>query len=193
MEASDYWEENTVAKKLGPLGLLPVNQKGVPAQARAKLEILERIDLTSEKRSLVHHIPSLSLFIDVLERELKRFLSLPVLVSEPDYNFVPSLLVDELWHNLILNTRKYRSMCDDVYGAYLDHNPNPEGYAKELAHTSGEIAEYTRATLTKYYGSLVRTIWGTDVMRPCVPDIVPEPPPPPPPPPEPPPPPPPPE
>ena len=34
--------------------------------------------------------------------------------------------------------------------------------------TSGEIAEYTRTTLTKYYRSLVRTIWGTDIMRPIL-------------------------
>ena len=66
---------------------------------------------------------------------------------------------------------------NSVYGAYLDHNPNPEGYAKELARTAGEIAEYTRSMLIKYYGSLVHTIWGTDVMRPCLVDNVPPPPP----------------
>jgi hypothetical protein len=103
-------------------------------------------------------------------------LSLPVLVPDPDHGFTPSLLVDELWHGLILNTPKYRAVCNEVYGAYLDHNPNPEGYAKELARTAGEIAEYTRSMLIKYYGSLVHTIWGTDVMRPCLVDNVPPPP-----------------
>lgn len=158
--------------ELGPLGLLPQHCEAVPADMLRKLQVLAELDLTPEKWSLVRHQPEQRLLIDVIERELKRFLSLPTLVPEPDYPLAPPLLVDELWHELIINTPKYRSLCGAVYGMYLDHTPNPNGQARELARTAGEIAEYTRSLIARYYGGLVQVIWATDIMRPCQPDVV---------------------
>lgn len=158
--------------ELAPLGLLPRHCETLPADMLKKLQVLAGLDLTPEKWSLLRHQPEQRLLIDVIERELKRFLSLPALMPEPDYPLAPPLLVDELWHELIINTPKYRSLCDAVYGTYLDHTPNPNGQARELARTAGEIAEYTRSLIARYYGGLVQAIWATDIMRPCQPDVV---------------------
>lgn len=160
------------SKKLGPLGLMTQHCEALPDDTLKKLQVLVELDLTPEKWSLLRHQPEQRLMIDVIERELKRFLSLPVLVPEPDYSLAPPVPVDELWHELIINTPKYRSLCDAVYGAYLDHTPNPQGYARELARTAGEIAEYTRSLIARYYGGLVQSVWVTDIMRPCQPDVV---------------------
>ncbi len=164
--------------ELGPLGLLPEKNRDLDAQVVDALRALDEVDLTREKRSLVLHHPDQALLIHVLERELKRFLSLAVLVPEPRYEFAPALWVDELWHELIINTPKYRSLCDRVFGGYLDHEPNPLGYEKELVRTAGEVAQYTRDTLVEHYGGLVGSIWATDIMRPCCFDVIPPPPPP---------------
>jgi hypothetical protein len=166
------YEAMNAQKELGPLGLLRPHCETLPSDTLKKLQVLAELDLTPEKWSLFRHQPEQYLLIDVIERELKRFLSLPVLIPEPDYSLAPPLLVDELWHELIINTPKYRSMCDALYGAYLDHSPNPHGHAKELARTAGEIAEYTRSLIAKHYGGLVQAIWATDIMRPCQPDVV---------------------
>ena len=160
------------SRTLGPLGLLSQHAEAVPDDTSRKLRVLADLDLTPEKWSLLRHQPEQRLMIDVIERELKRFLSLPILVPKPDYSLAPPVLIDELWHELILNTPKYRTMCDAVYGTYLDHTPNPQGYARELARTAGEIAEYTRLLIGKHYGGLVQSIWATDIMRPCQPDVV---------------------
>jgi hypothetical protein len=159
-------------RTLGPLGLLSHHREAMSADVVGKLTLLEDLNLEPEKWQLYRHMPEQFLYIDVIEREFKRFLSIPLLVPQPDYALAPPLLVDELWHITILNTPKYRKLCDALYGSYLDHTPNPQGYGKELAITAGEIADYTRRTVTGYYGSLVQTIWGTDVMRPCQPDVV---------------------
>lgn len=156
----------------GPLDLLPEHREAISDEVTSRLQILADLDLMPEKISLVRHQPDQYMLIHVIERELKRYLSLPVLTPSPLHPIAPPIIVDELWHELILNTPKYRSMCDAVYGSYLDHVPNPEGGAKELARTAGEIAEYTRSLITKYYGGLVREIWATDLMRPCQPDVV---------------------
>src|SRR5262249_41503029 len=152
-----------------PLGMLANEEKAIDASVRAKLEPIARLDLTLEKKALVARHPDERPFVDLLERELKRFLSLPLLVPRPDYPFAPSVRVDELWHDLILNTPKYRQLCDKVYGTYLDHTPNQEEFAKELTYRAGEIAEYTNSTLVKYYGILEEAIWGTEIVRPCYP------------------------
>lgn len=164
--------------ELGPLGLLPEKQESIDEAVLGALQTLQDADLTREKRSLVLHHPEQALFIHVLERELKRFLSLPILVPEPKYEFAPALWIDELWHELIINTPKYRSLCDHVFGAYLDHCPNPLGYERELVRTVGEVADYTCTTLVEYYGGLASSIWATDVIRPCSVDVIPPPPPP---------------
>jgi hypothetical protein len=157
--------------QLGPLGLLPRHHESLSVEVLDKLRKLSDLDMRPEKQSLFRHQPDLYVFIEVIERELKRFLSLPVLVPQPRYGLAPPLLVDELWHELILNTPKYRAICDALYGGYLDHDPNPQGYVKELARTAGEIAEYTRSLVSDHYGALVGAVWATDVMRPCQPNV----------------------
>jgi hypothetical protein len=158
--------------RTGPLGLLQKHCEALPEKTLKKLQALADLDLEPEKWSMYRHQPEQYLYMEVIERELKRFLSLPVLVPKPDYSLAPPLLVDELWHELIINTPKYRGLCDKVYGAYLDHVPNPRGNAIELARTAGEIAQYTRSLVSDHYGALVQAIWATDIMRPCQPDVV---------------------
>ena len=35
----------------------------------------------------------------------------------------PSEEVDEFWHNHILDTRKYKQDCEQIFGFYLEHYP----------------------------------------------------------------------
>lgn len=37
---------------------------------------------------------------------------------------MPSVVVDDLWHALILDTRAYQSFCDQAFGHFLHHIPN---------------------------------------------------------------------
>jgi hypothetical protein len=113
--------------------------------------------------------PSEKPYVDVIELNLKRFLSLMLLVPTHEHPFAPSIRVDELWHDLILNTPKYRSFCEQVFGAYLDHVPNQEELSREFGDEAENIAEYTNSTLVEYFGPLDMAIWGSEIMRPCYP------------------------
>jgi hypothetical protein len=44
-------------------------------------------------------------------------------VKYPQYNLPPSEDVDEFWHNHVLDTKKYRKDCDEIFGKYRDHYP----------------------------------------------------------------------
>jgi hypothetical protein len=48
----------------------------------------------------------------------------------------PSLVVDELWHDFLIDTREYRKFCQTMTGRFIDHvpleNPNPDAYQNSL-------------------------------------------------------------
>ncbi len=156
-------------EQLKRLGLLSEQEDAISPSTLPKLGLIAELDLGFEKASFLSRHPHERSHIEVIERELKRFLTLPILVSDPVYLFAPALRVDELWHDLILNTPKYRALCEDAYGGYLDHRPNQEELAEEFPLKAAEMAEYTNETLGKYYGALDMAIWGSELMRPCYP------------------------
>jgi len=155
-----------MVEKLRRLGLLPEREQELSASTLEKLDVLANTDFALERRSFLARHPDEKTYVDALERELKRFLSLPLFVPKPANRFAPSLLVDELWHDLILNTPKYRQLCDKVYDAYLDHAPSQEELADDRAAT---IIDFTHSTLIKYYGPLDLAIWRSDLAIPCYP------------------------
>lgn len=103
-----------MAVQLGPLGLLPSFK--TKKSVNDKLLAIETLDLGSEKSAFARRHAEHVELVDVAERELKRFLALHVLFTEPDYALAPARLVDELWHEFILNTPKYMRFCEEVFG-----------------------------------------------------------------------------
>jgi hypothetical protein len=59
--------------------------------------------------------------LDVMEDEYRKFLALRL--AYPDADVVPCKLVDEIWHQHILDTAAYREDCDAIFGRFLDHFP----------------------------------------------------------------------
>jgi hypothetical protein len=59
--------------------------------------------------------------LDLAEQEYRRFLALHL--AYPHADIVPCKLVDEIWHQHILDTRAYHEDCDSIFGAYLHHFP----------------------------------------------------------------------
>jgi hypothetical protein len=62
-----------------------------------------------------------SAHLDVMEAEYRKFLALKL--TYPDGDIVPCGLVDEMWHQHILDTIAYRDDCDAIFGCFLDHFP----------------------------------------------------------------------
>jgi len=59
--------------------------------------------------------------LDLMEDEYKKFLALHL--AHPDADIVPCAIVDEMWHQHILDTAAYREDCDALFGGFLDHFP----------------------------------------------------------------------
>ena len=59
--------------------------------------------------------------LDLAEGEYRKFLALHLMYTDAD--IVPCHLVDDIWHQHILDTIAYRSDCDAIFGRFLDHFP----------------------------------------------------------------------
>jgi hypothetical protein len=59
--------------------------------------------------------------IEEAERLYRRFLALNLL--HPGVDLVPSQLLDEFWHQHIIDTRKYAEDCERLFGGLLHHDP----------------------------------------------------------------------
>ena len=59
--------------------------------------------------------------LDLMEGEYRRFLALHL--AYPAEQIVPCKLVDEMWHQHILDTAAYRADCEAIFGFFLDHFP----------------------------------------------------------------------
>jgi hypothetical protein len=59
--------------------------------------------------------------LDLRESEYRKFLALHI--AFPDAEIVPCKMVDEFWHQHILDTQAYHEDCEAILGSYLHHFP----------------------------------------------------------------------
>jgi hypothetical protein len=81
--------------------------------------------------------------LDLMEVEYRKFLAMHL--AHPDSEVVPCKIVDEMWHQHILDTIAYREDCDAIFGQFLDHFPyfgmRGEEDAQALADAYGDTLE----------------------------------------------------
>jgi hypothetical protein len=81
--------------------------------------------------------------LDVMEQEYRRFLAMHI--AHPDAEIVPCSMVDEMWHQHILDTIAYRQDCEAIFGEFLDHYPyfgmQSEQEAQALQDAYGDTLE----------------------------------------------------
>jgi hypothetical protein len=107
--------------------------------------------------------------LDVMEQEYRRFLAMHI--AYPDAEVVPCSMVDEIWHQHILDTIAYRQ---DVFGEFLDHYPyfgmQSEQEAQELQDAYGDTLEiYEREFGTPPEGTWISADAARCVRKNCKP------------------------
>lgn len=64
-----------------------------------------------------------------------------------DIGFVPSKLIDEGWHIMILHTKDYQDWCKKKFGIFMHHEPNFRG---RLKTTSFDTVKFMKKHGIKY-------------------------------------------
>ncbi len=103
---------------------MPVTVQPRPDTVEAMKRIDLSLDLTNIRMKLADSEEGPGYgddHLDLMESEYRKFLALQL--AFPDSVVVPCKIVDEMWHQHILDTAAYREDCDDLFGVYLDHFP----------------------------------------------------------------------
>lgn len=110
-----------------------------------------------------------SAVVESLRVEFLRFMSL---LYFTDTTISPPPAIDAVWHEFILDTRRYRGFCSRYFGAYVDHVPD-RSPASDVLPEDG--APRTHELLTELYEYFDGSIWvGHEAMcgRPRVIDCI---------------------
>ena len=93
-----------------------------PSEALSRLD--EILDLSSIRMKLADPEEGRGFSerqLDLREAEYCNFLALHM--AFPDAEIVPCKIVDEIWHQHILDTHAYHHDCATIFGEYLHHFP----------------------------------------------------------------------
>ncbi|MCG7533117.1 hypothetical protein MHM98_17455 [Psychrobium sp. MM17-31] len=98
--------------------------------------------------------------VDMLLKEALKFLFIAGRAGDTDTRerFTPSLIIDEVWHGLILHTKTYSEFCHAFYGHFIHHHPGGD---------DEENAAQLRSTLyalQREFGTLNSQFWPTDAV-----------------------------
>lgn len=93
------------------------------SDASTALAATRLIDLAPISQKLWHGNPIrwTRAILAEAETNYRRFLALHLM--HPTESLVPNELLDEYWHQHILDTRKYAADCESVFGFFLHHDP----------------------------------------------------------------------
>ena len=109
--------------------------------SKEKWDQIVNIDLTTVKANFMRRKTRLQRWLwrrrfnlDHIEYEYRKFLYL--ICINPDKCIVPwHDEMDNLWHEHILDTRKYIKDCELIHGKIIHHNPNlPRGTLNHTNH-----------------------------------------------------------
>lgn len=81
--------------------------------------------------------------------DVKRFLYLAGTTTQP---IAPTKRIDDGWHTFILHTLDYTKFCDQFFGRYIHHLPNPPGVPKgdsSMLRRTRELARAMFATVSE--------------------------------------------
>lgn len=130
-----------------PLGVLP----DAPL-SQSELSLFRRIEdyqlpFVEEKLLAAGKISSQDMPLAI--REFKRYIAILCTAPETKSLAVASPIVDDVWHQFILFTRKYAEFCDRVVGRFLHHMPRTS-YTPVPADAGSNLVHYYE----RYFGSL---------------------------------------
>lgn len=155
-------KKKLVGKKiLGPLGVLPDFTKitKLSKDVVDRLTFLESFSLERERKIVMDETKCDEYHSHLFIREFKRFFALELLFPEPEHPFVPSHEIDPVWHHLVLDSRRYVPLCENLYGGYVHHTPMDTCPA-EHADNAGEKFGYTKSLLEEAFGGAPPAAWG---------------------------------
>lgn len=108
---------------------------------------LEQLDVVPIALKLMNPITGYGWSSEQTCKALVRYQTFLLLIHlYPNLRLVPTLEIDQVWHEHILQTRKYREDCQMLFGRFIDHEPCLE----PITSTGWQYFNQTKALLAIY-------------------------------------------
>jgi hypothetical protein len=102
-------------------------------------------------------------YADSIEAAYKTYLVMLAKYQEHAEDIMLAKDVDEFWHTHILQTIKYADDCEQVFGAFLHHNPHVGPRTAADLQARAEMADKTRHIYAQEFGEAQDTAWSGGV------------------------------
>jgi hypothetical protein len=79
----------------------------------------------------------------------------------PQQILVPSVDIDDVWHNHILFSKRYVADCNKLFGSYLHHNPDSERASQAMQ----QRYDYTQELYRSEFGDYIYAVRGHIVVE----------------------------
>jgi hypothetical protein len=112
---------------------------------------LERYDMSFVFEKLLMDKKIRESSVPILEREFKRFIALTGLGVCPVAMIGPR--VDDVWHQFILFTKRYKEFCQETVGMFIGHQPDTPSTPVPVV-----AGENFRSAYRRYFGDIPQ-IW----------------------------------
>jgi len=111
---------------------------------------LELTRVAAKLHAAKHIVAGAPLDVEAAETAYRRFLALRALY--PEATLVPTGMIDEFWHQHILDTVQYANDCERVFGGFMDHDPYFGGDSDEEAEANASAFEETKRLYRETFG-----------------------------------------
>ncbi|CDH43655.1 glycine-rich domain-containing protein [Candidatus Contendibacter odensensis] len=128
--------------------LAPMTDQGAQALYSMKVEFIENFDYSPIRRDLAKDLGWSEKRIAQVESKAKAFFKC-ILVSNDGLRLSPDEEIDKFWHLFILRTQLYREFCEQVFGKFIDHQPEDDPVV-----LAGAFAN-TRQVYTQIFGKVI--------------------------------------
>lgn len=138
--------------------MLATRAHDADVRVRKAMHRVNKLDLSPITRKLIDGHHGLGWPIDkaeLAESLYRCFLALELVHAKSKQRLAPPVLVDEYWHQHILDTRKYAADCKSVFGSFLHHFPYFGMRGPEDEAALERAGEWTMEQLRLHFGEAV--------------------------------------
>jgi len=129
-----------------------------PAQ-RGRIDVLRSWDLSDVELRVKARMQWSDEFARDVVGEYRKFMALIILSPEKTYGMVET--VDEVWHQHLLNTRDYLSMCRAIVGGVIHHEQAPTGQAP--SPETAKVRDETLHDLSDKFQGPPNAVWSKGI------------------------------
>jgi hypothetical protein len=87
------------------------------------LELVNSLDFGLQIKKMTEYNGLDKNYVYSCLHQYKDFLAMKIAYKDREIDFVPNSMIDEAWHQHILDTKKYASDCNILFGEFLHHYP----------------------------------------------------------------------